>query len=142
MASAALQETNPAILRNLETVAAHMAGEAADPASVMNLYTDDVVLEVPGRGLHLDAKPAIEANYRRMFNSMADIEITPVARYGEADWVVDDCIACFRLVGDGMVNAPVPLGSRVRLRLIHLFRMENGLIARETVFESWEPLPG
>jgi ketosteroid isomerase-like protein len=142
MATATRHETDPAIRRNLETVAAHMAGEAADPASIMDLYADEVVLEVPGRGLHLLAKPAIEANYRRMFNSMADIEITPLARYAEEDWVVDDCIACFRLVGDGVVNAPVPIGSRVRLRLIHLFRMENGRIARETVFESWERISG
>ncbi|MFN3592409.1 MAG: nuclear transport factor 2 family protein [Thermaurantiacus sp.] len=135
MATAPIQ---PGLARNLETVGAHMAGEASDPASIMHLYTDDVVLEVPGRGVRLSDKPAIEANYRRMFNSMADITITPVARYGEGDWVVDDCIACFRLVGDGMVNAPVPIGSKVRLRLIHLFMMRNGLISRETVFESWE----
>jgi hypothetical protein len=127
---------------NLETVAAHMAGEARDPASIMGLYTDDILLEVPGRGLRLDTPEAIEANYRSTFASMEDVTLTPIARYGEADWVVDDCIACFRLVGDGVLNAPVPLGSLVRLRLIHLFAMRDGLIARETVFESWERIDG
>lgn len=142
MASAAIQTLEPAVARNLETVAQHLAGEAEDPASIMHLYTDDIVLEVPGRGLRIASRHGIEANYRSTFNSMSDIAITPIARYEERDWVVDDCIVCFRLVGDGVVNAPVPVGSRVRLRLIHLFAMRDGLIARETVFESWEPVPG
>ncbi len=50
---------------------------------------------------------------------------------------MDDCIARFRLTGDGVVNAPLPVGSRVELRLMHLFAMREGRIARETVYEGW-----
>jgi ketosteroid isomerase-like protein len=129
-----------AIAQNLSVVDAHIRDEAADPASVMSLYTDDIVLEMPARGLRLASKPEIEANYRRMFASMAEVEITPLERFATEERVVDDCLVRFRLVGDGMVNAPVPPGSRVELRLLHVFEMRDGRIARETVFEGWTRL--
>jgi hypothetical protein len=34
----------------------------------------------------------------------------------------------------------VPVGSRVELRLMHLFAMRDGRIARETVLEGWRQL--
>ncbi len=129
------------IARNLATVDAHMRGEAQDPAAVMALYTDDIVLDMPTRGLRLTSKPEIEANYRRMFASLAEVEITPLDRFATETRVVDDCVVRFRLVGDGMVNAPLPVGSRVELRLLHVFELRDGLIARETVLEGWRRLP-
>jgi len=126
-----------AIERNLAVVDAHIRDEARDPALVMDLYTDDIVLEVPSRGLLFADKAAIEANYRAMFGSMADVEIIPGRRYASAEHVVDDCTVRFRLTGEGVANAPVPVGSRVELRLLHLFDMRDGLIARETVYEGW-----
>ncbi|WP_207539764.1 nuclear transport factor 2 family protein [Sabulicella rubraurantiaca] len=128
------------IARNLATVDAHMRGEAEDPASIMALYAPEIVLEVPGRGLRLSSLAEIEANYRRMFASMAEVEIAPLDRFATETRVVDDCIVRLRLTGDGMVNAPVPVGSRVEIRLLHVFEMQDGLIARETVFEGWRRL--
>ncbi len=125
------------IARNLATVEAHIRDEARDPALVMGLYTDDIVLEMPTRGLTLTSRAAIEANYRAMFGSMAEVEIIPGTRFATADHVVDDCTARFRLVGDGVANAPLPVGSLVELRLLHLFEMRDGRIARETVYEGW-----
>ncbi len=69
------------VTRNLAVAAEHIENEARDPASVMDLYTDDIVLEVPGRGLYLDSKAAIEANYRRMFASLAEVELEPLDRF-------------------------------------------------------------
>jgi len=129
------------IAANLATVDAHIRGEAADPASVMALYTDDIVLEVPGRGLRLDSKPAIEANYRRMFASMAELEITPIDRFATEDSVVDECLVRLRITGDGLVNLPLPIGTRAELRLLHVFAMREGLIARETVYGGWHTIP-
>jgi hypothetical protein len=51
--------------------------------------------------------------------------------------VVDDSLATFRLSGNGVINAPLPVGSEVEARLIHIFDMYEGKIARETVYESW-----
>ncbi len=125
------------IARNLAVVDAHIRDEARDPAAVMDLYTDDIVLEMPTRGLTLAGRAAIEANYRDMFGSMVEVEIIPGTRFATADHVVDDCIARFRLTGEGVVNAPLPVGSLVELRLMHLFAMRDGRIARETVYEGW-----
>ena len=128
------------IAHNLDIVQKHMEGEAQDPASVMALYTDDIVLEAPLRGLRLTDKAAIEANYLAMFGAMSDIEIVPLDRFATETRVVDDCIVRFSLSGEGFYRAPLPVGSRVELRLVHVFQMRDGLIARETVHESWKAL--
>jgi ketosteroid isomerase-like protein len=125
---------------NLAVVEAHIRDEARDPASVMALYTDDIVQEMPSRGLVLTGKAAIQANYEAMFASMAEVEITPIERFATPVRVVDDCIVRFRLTGDGVANAPVAVGTRVEMRLLHLFHMTGGKIAREEVFEAWRAL--
>jgi len=142
-----LQENPPEtaeglLARNLAVVDRHMREEASDPDGVLALYTEDAVLEVPGRGLRFDSHQAIRDNYVRMFASMAEVEIQPLDRFATAERVVDECIVRLRLVGDGMVNAPVPVGSRAELRLLHVFHMRGGRIARETVFEGWRALDG
>jgi hypothetical protein len=123
--------------RNLAVVDRHIRDEARDVDSVMDLYTDDIVLEVPGRGLRFEGRAAICANYVEMWPSMADVRIEPLDRFATEDRVVDDMIVHMRLVGPGMVNAPLPIGSNVALRVIHHFTMRKGLIAREQVFEIW-----
>lgn len=123
--------------RNLAVAEAHLRDEARDPAAVMALYTDDIVLEMPTRGVTLTNKRDIEANYRRMFGAIAEVEMTTLTRFATETHVVDDSLVRFRLVGDGFANAPVPVGSRVELRLMHLFAMRDGRIARETVLEGW-----
>lgn len=123
---------------NLAVVTAHIRDEARDPDGVMALYTEDIVLDLPSRGLRFTGKADIRDNYVRMFGSMAEVEIAPLDRFATADRVVDDCIVRFRLTGDGMANAPVPVGTAVELRLLHVFEMRDGLIARETVLEGWK----
>ena len=125
------------IQTNLDVVAAHIENEARDPDFVLDLYTDDVVQEFPARGLRFDSKPDIAANYRRMFESIENIELHPLDRFATEDRVVDDMIARFDLVGKGMENCPLPVGSRVALRLVHVFHMRGGKIAREIVHEQW-----
>jgi ketosteroid isomerase-like protein len=128
------------IAHNLAVVDAHIQGEARDPSGVMSLYTDDIVLESPLRGLFLADKDAIEANYVSMFGAMTDVEIVPLDRFATETRVVDDCIVRFTLSGVGFYRAPAPVGSRVEIRLVHVFQMRDGLIARETVHEAWKIL--
>lgn len=125
------------IERNLAVVAAHLAAEGRDPTSVMDLYTDDIVLDMPTRGLSLVGKPAIEANYRRMFGAMDLLAMEPIDRFATETRVVDEMRARFRLVREGFDRAPVPIGSLVDLHLLHVFRMRDGKIAHEAVFEGW-----
>jgi ketosteroid isomerase-like protein len=128
------------IQRNLDVVDRHIRGEAVDVDSILGLYTDDIVLEIPGRGLRFESRDAIKANYLAMWASMAEVELEPLDRFATEDRVVDDMRVRLRLVGPGMTNAPVPIGSRAELRLIHHFSMRDGLIAREQVFELWKAL--
>lgn len=144
MTTVAMLETTAVdpIAHNLAVVDRHIREEASDPEGVLALYTPDAVLEVPGRGLRLDSHEAIRDNYRRMFASMAEVTIEPIDRFATVDRVVDECRVTLRVTGDGLVNAPVPVGSRAELHLLHVFHMRAGLIAREVVFEGWRVLQG
>lgn len=125
------------VARNLAVADAHIQGEARDPASVLDLYTEDAVLEVPSRNLRFTTHAEILANYRRMFASMAEVEVVPLDRFATAERVVDDCLVRLLITGDGLTNAPFGIGTRVELRLLHVFHMRDGRIAREQVFEGW-----
>ena len=126
--------------RNLAVVAAHMAGEARDPAGILPLYADDIVFEVPTRSIVLRDKVAIEANYRSMFASVAGLALETLSRTASGDRVEDLSTLRFRLVGDGFLGAPVSPGARVALTLHHEFVLRDGLIVRETVREDWQAL--
>lgn len=125
---------------NLSVVDRHMREEAVDTDAVMALYTEDALLEIPGRGLRFDTLEAIRDNYVRMFASMGEITIQPLDRFATVDRVVDECLVRLRITGEGVTNAPVPIGSRAELRLLHVFHMRDGRIAREEVFEGWRRL--
>lgn len=122
---------------NLAIVAQHIENEARDPAAVLDLYSDDIVQEFPSRGLRFTGKREIEANYRRMFSSVEDVELYPIDRFATEDRVVDDMMVHFTLVGDGMVGAPVRIGQPIALRLVHIFHIKDGLISKEIVHEYW-----
>ncbi len=127
-----------AIEENLAVVDAHFRGETSSELDqVLPLYTDDIMWESPVRGQVLSGKSAAGENYRRMFGAMADMKVIPLRRFATEDRVVDDSLATFRLVDDGVVNAPLPVGSNVELRLVHIFDMRDRRIARETVYEMW-----
>ncbi|WP_337189681.1 nuclear transport factor 2 family protein [Aurantiacibacter rhizosphaerae] len=126
------------IEQNLAVVAEHIENEARDPAAVLALYTDDVVQEFPTRGLRFDTKPAIEANYRRMFAAIENVEMETLDRFATQDRVVDDMIVRFNMVREGMDNCPIPVGNKVILRLVHVFHMRDGKIAQEIVHENWQ----
>ena len=129
-------------LSNSEVVGKHIALEADDTEAALELYTDDIVWESPARNLRFEGKEAVAANYRRMFSSLdfASFELQPVERFATDDRVVDDCYVRFALTGDGFANAPAMPGDRVELRLVHIFEMRDGKIARESTFEMWRKL--
>jgi uncharacterized protein YjiS (DUF1127 family)/ketosteroid isomerase-like protein len=125
------------VLNNLAVVEQHSAHEATDVDKAIELYTDDIVWESPARDLIFQGKEAVANNYRNMFSSIRDLEVQPLQRFATEDQVVDDAIVKFTLVGDGFVNAPVPIGTQVSLRLLHIFGMRDGKIGREEVYEIW-----
>ncbi len=127
------------IERNLDVVDAHMRGEAIDPASVMSLYAEGIVLDMPSRHRTLDSLAAIEQNYRDIFGAIRLLDMTVLDRFATDSRVVDDRKVTFTVTGTGYKGLPYPIGSIIEMRLLHVFQMEDGKIQRETVFESWRP---
>jgi ketosteroid isomerase-like protein len=126
------------IAANLAAVEAHFHSEAANEVEkALELYTDDIVWESPARDLIFRGKEATGENYRRMFASFRVEEFRCLDRFATEDRVVDDSVATLVLVGDGVANAPAPVGSKVEIRLLHVFEMREGKISRELVFENW-----
>jgi len=104
------------------------------------LYDDDIVWEVPTRRIIYRGKKEVIANYRRVFESAEDLELEPVDRYATPDRVFDDSEAYFRLTSStGFPNHPLPVGTRVAMRLVHSFHIADGLIVRENGYEMWRP---
>jgi len=46
---------------------------------------------------------------------------------------VDDSIVTFEVVKDGYCYFPI--GSKIEMRLVHIFEMRDGKISREIVFD-------
>jgi hypothetical protein len=62
--------------------------------------------------------------------------------YGDAipaqpDRAFDDKWATFCISGDGFDNCPFPIGTRVKMRLLHNFHIRDGMIAKEIGYEVW-----
>jgi ketosteroid isomerase-like protein len=129
------------IAANLAAVEAHFHSEAVNEVEkALELYTDDIVWESPARSLVCRGKEATGAMYRRMFDSLEVEEFRCLQRFATEERVVDDSVATVVLAGDGVVNAPAPVGSKVEIRLLHVFEMRGGKISRELVFESWRTI--
>src|SRR5262249_20077344 len=132
---------NDLIQHNMHVVQEHFHSEDTGAIEkAIELYTDDIVWESPARQFTAIGKEAVATLYRRMFASFQDVEVVPIQRFATEDRVVDDGVLKFTLVGDGLVNSPVPIGTRVELRFVHIFEMRDGKIAKEQVFEMWPPV--
>jgi ketosteroid isomerase-like protein len=133
------------IAANLRTVDAHFHSEATNEVDkALELFTDDIIWESPTRNLVFSGKAATGDNYRKMFSSFEVEGFRNLERFATEKRVVDDSIITAVLIGDGVANAPVPIGSKVEIRLLHIFDMRDGKISRELVFENWqviEPAP-
>ena len=129
------------IAENLAAVAAHFHSEAEREVEVaLALYTDDIVWEAPalnGLDRAYSGKEAVAENYRRLWASMRDVEFTFLQRFATDDRVVDDSRVTFEVIRDGYWHFPV--GTKVEMRLVHIFEMRNGKIARELVYDMGRP---
>jgi len=123
---------------NLKLVDMHLHEE--NPTQIdecLRLYTDDVVWEAPTRGVAYSGKEAIKKNYLALFESAEGIKFEPLERFATADRVVDDMWVRFRISGPGFENAPYPVGTKIKMRLVHVFHIRDGLISREMGYEGW-----
>jgi hypothetical protein len=119
----------------------HFQFENPDQLPILaQLYHDDIVWEVPSRRVIYRGKHDVLENYARIFGSCVEPKIEPVERYATPQRVFDDLEMTFKLISsDGFPNHPLPVGTRVALRVVHNFHIEDGLIIRENGYEMWRP---
>jgi hypothetical protein len=131
-------EREEIIARNLEAVDVHFHNENLDGIDIaVSVYADDIVWEVPARGLVHRDRETVKEEYLRIFGSMNVHKVTNLHRFATEEWVFDDSIFEFTITGDGFRNAPFGPGTRVSLRLIHAFQCRDGKICRENGYEVW-----
>ena len=104
------------------------------------LYTDDIVWELPSAGIEFRGKRDAIENYRKIFSvlDLTTFAFRSIDRYATATRVFDDREAIF-VVSD-LASFPMPglnikEGEQVRMRLTHSFHIRNGLISRENVYQ-------
>jgi ketosteroid isomerase-like protein len=123
---------------NLRVVQAHFHNENPDDVDkAIALYTDDIVWEAPSRGIVLRDAAEIRAAYLDIFETVHITRMVSLREFATETTVFTDHLAEALVVGDKMPNLPFPVGTRLRSRLIHLFEMRDGKIAREIAYELW-----
>ncbi|MCA2255994.1 nuclear transport factor 2 family protein [Mycobacterium intracellulare] len=126
------------VARNLAAVEQHFHNENVEKIDLaLAVYADDIVWEVPARGLVLRDRAEVKQEYLRIFDSMQIRKITGLHRFATEDWVFDDSIFEFTVTGNGFRNCPFPPGTDVSVRLVHAFQMRDGKICRENGYEIW-----
>lgn len=124
--------------RNLHVVEAHFHNETPETVEkAIALYDDTIIWEAPSRGVLLDDRDEILESYRGIFNTITYHRTTELRRIATEHFVFDDSIADVTVVGDEMPNLPFGLGTRMNVRLVHLFEMKDGKIQREIAYELW-----
>lgn len=128
---------------NLAAVESHFHAEDTNSVeSALSAFTDDCVWEAPNpRGLNkrIEGKEALRPFYKKLFTTMKDVEFRICyERFATPTRVVDDSICTFEVAADGIWEYPV--GTQVFMRIIHIFDMRDGKIAKEKVFEMRQPV--
>ena len=128
---------NDRIAQNLTAVENHFHSEALNEVeTALQTFTDDIVWEAPApNGLNrcYSGKVAVANNYRELFASMRNVKFQFLQRFATEDRVVDDSSVSFEVAQDGYWR--FPLGSRIEMRLVHIFEMRDGKISKEIVFD-------
>ncbi len=112
----------------------HFAAENAhDIGATLATYTDDVVWDDvthPDSPFH--GKDAVAKVYAGILGAIPDLELESVRRFVADDRVVDESIARGHVEGEfaGIAGG----GAPVSFRILHVFDLRGGLIARENAW--------
>lgn len=130
------------IAQNLACVEKHFHSEATDEVeAALDLYTDDIVWEAPalnGLDRRFAGKEAVTKNYRELFGAMRNVRFEFLQRFATEDRVVDDSLVTFEIARVGYW--PWALDEKIEMRLVHIFEMRDGRIARELVYDMGRPV--
>jgi steroid delta-isomerase-like uncharacterized protein len=119
----------------------HFAAENAhDVAATLATYTDDIVWDDVTHPLSpVHGKDAVGAVYSDIMDAIPDVRLETVRRLedGSGTFVVDESILTGHV--DGAWAGIYGEGAPVRVRILHVFNLTDGLISREnTWFDSAE----
>jgi ketosteroid isomerase-like protein len=120
---------------NLATVQIHFDAEkAGNWDKIKTMYTDDIVWERACMNQIVKGKEAVAAAYVEVFSALRNWDFQCLDRFATEDRVVDETIFTFEVKKDGIM--PLPVGTRAKLRLVHIFEMRDGKVSRELVMET------
>jgi ketosteroid isomerase-like protein len=132
MEGAMNQET---LATNLATVQIHFDAEkAGNWEKIKTMYTDDIIWERACMNQIVKGKEAVAAAYVEVFSALRNWDFQCLDRFATEDRVVDETIFTFEVKKDGIM--PLPVGTRAKLRLVHIFEMRDGKVSRELVMET------
>jgi steroid delta-isomerase-like uncharacterized protein len=119
----------------MDIIDRHFAAENAhDVAATLETYTDDVIWDDVTHPLcPVQGKQAAAEIYTSIIDSIPDIHLETVSRYkADGDRVVDESILTGHVHGtwSGIEGG----GAPVRVRILHIFDLRDGLIARENTW--------
>jgi steroid delta-isomerase-like uncharacterized protein len=121
----------------MDIIDRHFAAENDhDVEGTLATYTDDVVWDDVTHPLcPVQGKDAAGAIYTSILDAIPDLHLESVRRFGVGDHVVDEAILTGHVQGQWAgVDGD---GAPVRVRILHVFDLRDGLIAREnTWFDS------
>jgi len=118
----------------MDIIDRHFAAENAhDVAATLDTYTDHVVWDDVGHPLcPVHGKAATAGMYEGIMAAIPDLRLESVLRFGDDSHVVDEALATGHVEGQflGMEGN----GAPVSFRMLHVFDLLDGLIARE---QAW-----
>jgi steroid delta-isomerase-like uncharacterized protein len=120
----------------MDIVDRHFAAENAhDVEATLATYTDDIVWDdVTHPQSPFQGKEAVGAVYTDILSAIPDVKFESTLRFNSADgeWVLDISNVSGHVEGEwaGIQGG----GAPVEIRLLHLFRVRDGLIAYENAW--------
>lgn len=118
----------------MDIIEQHFAAENAhDVLATLDTYTEDVIWDDVGNpACPVQGKAATSGMYEGIMAAIPDLHIESVLRFGDAEHVVDEAMASGHVEGSFLgVDGG---GAPVRFRMLHVFDLRDGLIARE---QAW-----
>lgn len=119
----------------------HFMYEASDDVEgVLRTFTEDAEHEViGGPDGPLRGKAALRRFYERLFKELKGERVEPVMRLYGDNFIVDETIWVGRVL-DGRPFKLDGKSGNVRLRILHVFQLRNGLIAKENFWFDFDDL--
>jgi steroid delta-isomerase-like uncharacterized protein len=118
----------------MDIIDRHFAAENAhDVAATLETYTDDVIWDDVGHpACPVQGKPATAGMYEGIMSAIPDLRLESVLRFGDENHVVDEALAVGHVEGNFL--GVEGNGAPVSFRILHVFDLREGLIARE---QAW-----